>query len=84
MILRLTNRFVLVGFLCYTRRGRQLRHGRVLALAQTREQHDPTVGKFKRVTVSVQIVFLHLAEPSRRFFDVHGRKDAKRRLIEGA
>ena len=54
-------------------------HNCVLTLAQTREQHDLTAGKSKRVTASVQIVFLHFAEPSRRFSNVRGRKDAKRR-----
>jgi hypothetical protein len=29
-----------------------LQHDRVLALAQTLEQHDPTAGKFKRVLAS--------------------------------
>ena len=49
-----------IRFFCL--RGK-LQHGRALALAKMREQHDLAVWKFQRIMMRAAIVHVHLPEP---------------------
>ena len=44
------------------RSDRQLQHRRALALAQSREQHYPSVGKFQRIVMGHGIIYVDLSE----------------------
>ena len=42
---------------------RKLQHGRALAFAKMRQQHDLAVGKLQRIMVRAGVVHVHLPEP---------------------
>jgi hypothetical protein len=43
---------------------RKLQHGRALAFAKMREQHDLSIGKFQRIMVRAGVVHVHLPKSS--------------------
>jgi hypothetical protein len=55
---------LLIRFDRSTRKSRQLKHGRVLAFAQPREQDDLSIRKFQRVVVRRRLFLIDLPEPS--------------------
>jgi hypothetical protein len=55
---------LLIRFDRSARKSRQLKHGRVLAFAQSGEQNDLSIRKFHRVMVRRRLFFIDLPEPS--------------------
>jgi len=43
--------------------GRKLQHGRALAFAKMRDQHNLAVGKFQRIMMGAGVIHVHLPEP---------------------
>ena len=47
----------------FLRLRRKLEHGRALAFAKMRQQHDRAVGKLQRIMVRAGVVHVHLPKP---------------------
>jgi hypothetical protein len=58
-------------------RGRQLQDGRVLACAQTREQHHLPIREFQCIVMDCRDVHVNLPEPRETLINFLGRENAE-------